>query len=72
MTERNPYAPPQAEVRDALAALPAKGALATRPMRLAGAIVDGVASAVFVMPFLMFAGEWTAALSGATGGVCTT
>jgi uncharacterized RDD family membrane protein YckC len=64
MTVRNPYAPPQAAVRDAPAAPPAKAALATRTLRLAGAIVDSVASAVFVVPFLMFAGEWTAALSG--------
>jgi uncharacterized RDD family membrane protein YckC len=38
--------------------------LATRTLRLAGAIVDSVASAVFVVPFLMFAGDWTAAISG--------
>ena len=63
MTERNPYAPPQAEVRDAQAAPATKGALATRTLRLAGAIVDGVASAVFVVPFLMFTGDWTAAIS---------
>ena len=64
MTERNPYAPPQAEVRDAPAAPPTKGTLATRTLRLAGAIVDSVASAVFVVPFLMFTGDWTAAISG--------
>jgi uncharacterized RDD family membrane protein YckC len=64
MTERNPYAPPHAAVRDAPAALPTKGALATRTLRLAGAMVDSVASAVFVVPFLMLAGEWTAAISG--------
>jgi uncharacterized RDD family membrane protein YckC len=38
--------------------------LATRTLRLAGAIVDGVASAVFVVPTLLFTGYWTAALSG--------
>lgn len=64
MTERNPYAPPQAEVRDASAAPPTKGALATRTLRLAGAIVDSCASAVFVVPFLLFTGERTAAISG--------
>ena len=64
MTERNPYAPPQAEVRDAPAAPPTKGTLATRTLRLAGAIVDSVASAVFVVPILMFTGDWTAAISG--------
>ena len=64
MTERNPYAPPQAEVRDAPAAPPTEGTLATRTLRLAGAIVDSVVSAVFVVPFLMLAGEWTAAISG--------
>ena len=64
MTERNPYAPPQAEVRDAPAAPPTVGTLATRTLRLAGAIVDSVASAVFVVPFLMFTGYWTAAISG--------
>ena len=64
MTKRNPYAPPQAEVRDAPAAPPTKGPLATRTLRLAGAIVDSVASAVFVVPFLMFTGDWTAAISG--------
>jgi len=64
MTERNPYAPPQAEVRDAPAARPTKGTLATRTLRLAGAIVDSVASAVFVVPFLVFTSDWTAAISG--------
>jgi uncharacterized RDD family membrane protein YckC len=64
MTERNPYAPPQAEVRDAPAAPPTVGPLATRALRLAGAMVDSVASAVFVVPFLMFTGEWTAAMFG--------
>ena len=64
MTERNPYAPPQAEVRDAPAAPPTKRTLATRTLRLAGAIGDSVASAVFVMPFLVFTGDWTAAISG--------
>jgi uncharacterized RDD family membrane protein YckC len=64
MTERNAYAPPQAEIRDGPAAPPAKGALATRNLRLAGVIVDSVASAVFVVPFLMFTGDWTAAIPG--------
>src|SRR5262245_64797613 len=64
MTERNPYAPPQAEVRDAPAAPPSKGTLATRTLRLAGAIVDSVASAVFIVPFLLLTGDWTAAISG--------
>jgi len=64
MTKRNPYAPPQAEVRDAPAAPPTKGILATRTLRLAGAIVDSVASAVFVVPFLLSTGAWTAAISG--------
>ena len=64
MTERNPYAPPQAEVRDAPAAPPIKGTSATRTLRLTGAMVDGVASAVFVVPFMVFTGDWTAALSG--------
>ena len=64
MTERNPYAPPQAEVRDAPAAPPTKGILATRTLRLAAAIVDSVASAVFVVPFLVYTGDWTAAISG--------
>jgi uncharacterized RDD family membrane protein YckC len=64
MTERNRYAPPQAEVRDAPAAPPTKGTLATITLRLAGAIVDSVTSAVFVVPFLMLAGDWTTAISG--------
>jgi len=64
MTERNPYAPPQAEVRDAPAAPPTKGTLATRTLRLAGAIVDCVASALFVVPFMVFTGDWTTAISG--------
>jgi uncharacterized RDD family membrane protein YckC len=64
MTERNPYAPPQAEVGDAPAASPTKGTLATRTLRLAGAIVDSVASAVFVVAILVFTGYgyWTAAI----------
>ena len=49
-TERNPYVPPQAEVCDAPAAWPTERTLATRTLRLAGAIVDSVASAVFVVP----------------------
>src|SRR6185436_12525507 len=64
MTKRNPYAPPQAEVRDAPAAPPTKGTLATRTLRFAGAIVDSVASAVFFVPFLVFTGDWTPAISG--------
>ena len=60
----NPYAPPQAEVRDAPAGPQTKGTLATRTLRLAGAIVDSVASAVFVVPILVFTGYWTAAISG--------
>jgi uncharacterized RDD family membrane protein YckC len=64
MTERNPYAPPRAEVRDAPAAPPTKGTLATRTLRLAGVIVDSVASAVFVVPILVFTGYWTAVISG--------
>jgi uncharacterized RDD family membrane protein YckC len=64
MIERNPYAPPLAEVRDAPAAPPTVGPLATRTLRLAGAMVDSVASAVFVVPILLFTGDWTAAISG--------
>jgi uncharacterized RDD family membrane protein YckC len=64
MTERNRYAPPQSEIRDAPAAPPTVGPLATRTLRLAGAIVDSVASAVFVVPILVFTGYWTAAISG--------
>ncbi len=64
MTQHNPYAPPQAEVRDPAAAAPAKGTLATRGLRLAGAMVDAAASALFVVPFLLFTGDWTAASSG--------
>jgi uncharacterized RDD family membrane protein YckC len=37
--------------------------LATRTLRLAGAIVDSAASAVFVVPFLLYTGDWTAAIS---------
>jgi uncharacterized RDD family membrane protein YckC len=62
-TERNPYAPPQAEVSDAPAPRLTKAALATRTLRLAGAIVDSAASAVFVVPFLLYTGDWTAAIS---------
>jgi len=66
MTERNPYAPPQAEVRDAPAAPPIKRTLATRTLRLAGAIVDSVVSVVVVVPFLVSTGYgyWTAAIPG--------
>ena len=64
MTERNPYAPPQAEIRDASAAPPTKGTLATRIERLAGAIVDSVASAVFVVSILVFTGDWTVPIFG--------
>lgn len=66
MTARNPYTPPQAEVRDAPAATPTKGIAATRTLRLAGAIVDSVAWAVFVVPFVAFTdlGYWTAPIYG--------
>jgi hypothetical protein len=63
MTECNPYEPPQAEVRDGPAAALTVWPLATRTLRLAGAIVDSVASALFVVPFLLFTGDWTAAIS---------
>jgi uncharacterized RDD family membrane protein YckC len=60
----NPYAPPQAEVRDAPAAPPTKGTLATRTLRLAGAIVDSAALAVFVVSILVFTGYWTVPIFG--------
>ena len=65
MSERNPYAPPQAEVRDA-PPVREDGNLAPRKLRLIGVLVDGVANAVVFGPLLYFSGLLQAMLAGDT------
>jgi uncharacterized RDD family membrane protein YckC len=55
LSDHNPYAPPQAEVRDAPSARDS-GNLASRKLRLIGALVDGVVNGVVFAPVLVFSG----------------
>ena len=64
MSDRNPYAPPQAEVRDAPHPADAPGNLASRKLRFTGSIVDALASAVIGVPVIVFSGYWDRALAG--------
>ncbi|HUQ53629.1 MAG TPA: RDD family protein [Gammaproteobacteria bacterium] len=62
MSERNPYAPPQTEVRDPPLIREADN-LAPRRLRLIGVLVDGLANAVVFGPLLLFSGLWSSLLS---------
>jgi uncharacterized RDD family membrane protein YckC len=62
MAERNPYAPPESGVRD-VPEPTESGALASRTVRLGGAITDSIASAVILLPVLFFTGYWETLLS---------
>ncbi len=61
MNEENRYAPPQAEVGDAVAA---EGELASRGARLGGAIIDAIISWIIMFPVLYYTGFWQSAMSG--------
>jgi uncharacterized RDD family membrane protein YckC len=63
LSEHNPYAPPQAEVRDVLQ-VREDGNLASRKLRLLGVLVDGVANAVVLGPLLFFSGLLQAMMTG--------
>jgi uncharacterized RDD family membrane protein YckC len=58
LSDRNPYAPPKAEVRDAPPLAADAGNLASRELRLIGSIVDGVANAIVFGPVIVFSGIW--------------
>jgi uncharacterized RDD family membrane protein YckC len=64
LTDRNPYAPPQAEVRDPPAAAEAADDLASRKSRFFGALVDGVASALVLGPLMFFTGTVQLMMAG--------
>lgn len=61
MTERNVYAPPQAEVRDPV---PESGTPASRGLRFLGSLVDGVIALVVTVPLGMVTGYWSEAFAG--------
>jgi uncharacterized RDD family membrane protein YckC len=63
LSDRNPYAPPQAEVRDAPSAR-APGNLASRKQRFAGALVDAVVNGVAFAPVLAFSGLMQKMIAG--------
>ena len=63
MSDHNPYAPPQSVVRDP-EPRSETGDLASRKLRFIGAMVDSLASAVVVVPALVFSGLWQRALAG--------
>jgi len=54
LSDHNPYAPPQAEVRDAPSE--SVGGLASRGSRLAAAIVDTVISLLVAVPIMFYSG----------------
>jgi uncharacterized RDD family membrane protein YckC len=62
-TEPNPYSPPQADVADPS---PSDGRLelASRWVRLGGAIADGIAVSVITVPTMYLSGYWSDFMSG--------
>jgi uncharacterized RDD family membrane protein YckC len=58
LSDRNPYAPPTAEVRDAPHPAADAGNLASRKLRFIGALVDAVANGVLYLPVLVSSGLW--------------
>ena len=64
MSEDNRYAPPRAPVGDT----PENdGELATRGARFAGALIDGLAQGVVVLPYLLTTDYWDRARTGQVG-----
>lgn len=62
MNEENRYAPPKADVAD----VPDGGAnLASRGLRLGGAIIDGIISSAVMFPLMYVTGFWQSAMAGA-------
>ena len=64
MSDRNPYAPPTAEVRDAPHPAADAGNLASRKLRFIGSIVDAVAQMVVGIPLFIFSGSWERVRAG--------
>jgi uncharacterized RDD family membrane protein YckC len=61
MNEENRYAPPKADVADVLD----EGAnLASRGLRLGGAIIDGIISSAVMFPLMYITGFWQSAMAG--------
>lgn len=61
MEEENRYAPPKSEVQDGDGG---GGNLASRGVRLGGAIIDGIISWVVMFPIMYYSGFWQSALAG--------
>ena len=64
MSDRNPYAPPAAEVRDAPRPADAPGNLASRALRFMGSMVDAIVQLAIGAPLIVFSGYWERALAG--------
>jgi uncharacterized RDD family membrane protein YckC len=65
----NPYDAPQARVEDSSTALDAD--LPSRWLRLAGAIIDGIAVGIITVPVMVASGYWKAAMSGVEPSLAT-
>ena len=65
MAERNPYAPPQAEVRDA--APDDAGELASRSQRFVGAFLDTIIESIVTLPFALYTNYWQDVIAGTVG-----
>jgi uncharacterized RDD family membrane protein YckC len=63
--DRNPYAPPKADVADP--APPVLPGLASRGLRLTAAIVDGILSLVVTVPLMIYTGYFEGIRSGGDG-----
>jgi uncharacterized RDD family membrane protein YckC len=61
MNEQNPYAPPKADVADLE---PAQSNLASRGLRLGGAIIDAIISWITIFPLMYYSGFWQSAMAG--------
>ncbi len=61
MNEQNPYAPPKADVADLE---PTQSNLASRGLRLGGAIIDAIISWITIFPLMYYSGFWQSAMAG--------
>ena len=64
MNEENRYAPPKAEVQDAIDGEGEGGNLASRGARLGGAILDAIVSWIVIFPIMYYSGFWQSAMAG--------
>jgi uncharacterized RDD family membrane protein YckC len=63
LTDHNPYAPPQAEVGDP-PHVAETGNLASRTLRFAGSLIDGLANAVVGIPLVLLFDLWEPMMAG--------